>query len=85
MIAGMTIEDVRDAVEWGCVYGKYRLLRKVCDGLVYMHVRTTPRSATEDTLNTIIQEQLASAVRRIEFKCHNLKLRYEELGKEILR
>lgn len=79
------LSEVLDYAEWGYLYGKYRLLRKVCDGLVYLHLHTTPRSATEDTLNTIIQEQLRMAVRRLEFRCHDLKEAYEELGKELLQ
>lgn len=85
MKASMTWDDARLTARWGYTYGKYRLLRKVCDGLVYLHVRTTPRSATDDTLNEIIQEQLRMSIRRLEFRCHDLKLAYERLGKDILQ
>jgi len=63
---------------------KHYLLRRVGNVLVALHVRTTPRRATPDTLNEIIQEQLAAGVRAIEFKAESLKQRYERLGKELL-
>ena len=64
--------------------GKHFLLRKACNVVVAAHVRTTPQSSTEDTVNTIIQEQLRTAVRRLEQKAHTVKTQYEDIGKEIL-
>ena len=64
--------------------GKYVLLRQVGNALVAAHVRATSTSATPDTANEMLQEQLRKAVRKIEFRCHTLKEAYTELGKELL-
>lgn len=75
---------IRTYTEFQITLCKHYLLRKVGNVLVALHVRTTPHRATPDTLNEIIQEQLAAGVRAIEFKAESLKQRYERLGKELL-
>ena len=81
----MIFSDVRDWTRFGILYGKYRLLRKVGNTLVWMHVATKPTSATGNILNNIVQEEIEQAVRRVEFRCHTLKEQYTQLGKEILQ
>jgi len=76
---------MRNWTRFGLTYGKYRLLRKVGNALVWMHVATKPTSATGNTLNAIIQEEIELAVRKVEFRCHTLQQQYTEIGKEILR
>lgn len=76
--------DVRAAAAFFWARAQYVALRRVCNWAVYWHVRSTPRRATDDTLRQIAQENLALAVRKLEFKCHGLQLKYEMLGREIL-
>lgn len=80
----MRYTDVRLAHEFFVARGKYVLLRRVCDVLVHLHVRTTPHVSTTDTFNEIIQEQIRRGVRVCEQRCHTLKTRYERIGKELL-
>lgn len=76
--------DARKLVRFGVLVGKYKLHRMACNRAVAAHVRATPTSSTGDTINEIVQEQLARVIRRLEQRCHTLQVQYEELGKELL-
>lgn len=79
-----TLRLVSNAVHFAALRGQYVLLRKACNQAVALHVRFTPKSATPDTFNEIVLEQLGALVRRIEFRCYTIQERYNELGEEIL-
>lgn len=76
--------DIAKLAEFCVLLGKYKLLRLVCNQAVEAHFRTTPSSSTEDTFNTIVQEQLRTLIRKLEQRCHTIKERYEDIGKELL-
>lgn len=76
--------DPRKLTRFYMLLGKYKLHRLACNQAVALHVRTTPTTSTEDTLNGIVQERLRLIIRKLEQRCHTLKEQYEQVGKELL-
>jgi len=66
---------------WWC---QYLLHRRVCSAVTRAHVRARPTTSTPSTLSDIALEQTALWQRRLDQRCHVLKQRYEQAGKEYL-
>lgn len=78
------MNEVKLWLSWASTYAHYRALRSCGNRLVALHVATTSRTATPDTVHNAFHEQLEKAVRKIEFKCHTLQKKYVSLGERIV-
>lgn len=80
----MVIQEIRCLARFGWNRGQYLLLRKLCNQATKLHFKVQPSTATPSTLSDIAEEQTALWVRKLEFRCHLLRRRYEAAGKEYL-
>lgn len=80
----MTGHDLRLWVTFGALYSQNVILAGVQDGMVAAHVAHTSRLATTNIASDMLRETLELGIRRLEFKRHSIKQRYNDIGEEIL-